>query len=612
MQPTSSHGSTPKPSGLFAVVCLAIASRLHPEWTAVTIADAAGQVGTHPERVCRLATRCKSAFEATLGSLTRIGRPPIDRADSRGASERALLSSLLEVASGILRQVSLRRAAFRNFIVGSFERLAALHPSLTLKRFAEFLGISERTLRNWRRRPTSKMDQALAGDRSAQAPPPRSSTSVPQGPGRVRRPRFGFDVTLPDTQYAGDTTDLAVFGVPLKMMAAQDIGGRDFDLLDAAVIDTRESAEQISQLLESVLSKGGGEQVHTDQGRPYMAWVVATALEDLKAEHAPQVEGDPCGKATIERAFRTVKDIARPIFAVTNRLAAAFPDLSLPELAKSAADLIVRFLLRAYQAGARAAWRSSAERGNIDLEALARASDESRERARVADESARLLLTRAHEALSIPGSVSAFIRRFRSFPIPVLQRAERAFATQAHRDDIANRSAYFSGLVFRFNDEHARIQQSERVREQEVRRRRQDRAQAETITDHRDRDPASWFFEGLEYLAYHWIPQLGQLLFDGIGAGTGNMQAALQRLIDLHGFQPAVDIARGVIQGFLLSPPSHVPREALPALASVAERLLVGLPTPVPTPAFTPRIPPDILRRTGSPPRPGPSPFLRT
>ena len=41
-----------------------------------------------------------------------------------------------------------------------------------------------------------------------------------------RRPRFGFDVVLPQTQIGADTTDLNAFGVPLKLVAAQDIGGR--------------------------------------------------------------------------------------------------------------------------------------------------------------------------------------------------------------------------------------------------------------------------------------------------------------------------------------------------------------------------------------------------
>lgn len=129
MPPTSSHGPTPKPSALLAVVCLAIVHRLYPEWTAISLADAGREVGVRPERLSRLATRCIGAFESVLASLTRIGRPSVDRAGTWQASESALLDALLEVASAILHQVSFRRAAFRDIVVGSFERLVVQHPS---------------------------------------------------------------------------------------------------------------------------------------------------------------------------------------------------------------------------------------------------------------------------------------------------------------------------------------------------------------------------------------------------------------------------------------------------------------------------------------------------
>jgi hypothetical protein len=46
-------------------------------------------------------------------------------------------------------------------------------------------------------------------------------------------------VFLPGTQVGADTTDLSVFGVPLKLVGVQDIGGRDRSLFDSVVIDTR-------------------------------------------------------------------------------------------------------------------------------------------------------------------------------------------------------------------------------------------------------------------------------------------------------------------------------------------------------------------------------------
>ena len=74
------------------------------------------------------------------------------------------------------------------------------------------------------------------------APPPEKKRPKKLSP---RRPRFGFDVTLPDTQVATDTTDLEAFGVSLKLVAAQDVGGRDQDLFDSIIVDNRESADHV-------------------------------------------------------------------------------------------------------------------------------------------------------------------------------------------------------------------------------------------------------------------------------------------------------------------------------------------------------------------------------
>lgn len=54
-----------------------------------------------------------------------------------------------------------------------------------------------------------------------------------------------------------------------------------------------------------------------------MVQLTRDVLEQLGADHGPQREGDPLGKATIERAFGTVKSIARPLLAITDKLAEA-------------------------------------------------------------------------------------------------------------------------------------------------------------------------------------------------------------------------------------------------------------------------------------------------
>ena len=50
------------------------------------------------------------------------------------------------------------------------------------------------------------------------------------------------------------------------------------------------------RVLTEALAERPGSQVLTDQGTPYMAAATRDALDALGAEHAPQKEGDPCGK----------------------------------------------------------------------------------------------------------------------------------------------------------------------------------------------------------------------------------------------------------------------------------------------------------------------------
>lgn len=140
----SSHKSIPKPSAFLALVSLAIVHRLRPEWVCVPLHEAARTEGVSPERLSRLATRSIEPFESVVRSLTKIGRPPIDRAIPEREREVSLLSALLGVAALILRTVSFRRAAVRQLILGAFARLRIDHPGLTQKRFAESLGLSER------------------------------------------------------------------------------------------------------------------------------------------------------------------------------------------------------------------------------------------------------------------------------------------------------------------------------------------------------------------------------------------------------------------------------------------------------------------------------------
>jgi hypothetical protein len=600
-----SHIQTPRPSSLLALVCLVIVHRLRPQWTAISVRDAVHAESLSPERISRLASRAIQIFELALATLCRRGRPPADDAATRVESDHAITAELLRVATSLLTQLLPHRlpAAARALLIGAHLRLHAAHPQLTQKRFCDALAIPTRTFRTW-----------LTQTPSIQIPAPQDQRSEP-GRRPLRRGRFNFNVLLPDTQLAADTTDLSAFGVPLKLIAAQDVGGRDQDLFDAVIVDDHENAALVIDVLSQALADSPGAQAITDQGTPYMAEATTAAIEALEVEHAPQKEGDPLGKATIERAFGSLKKIAAPLLAITDSLAAAVPALKSPALAKTFAKIVITALLRAYQAGARAARRADTQRHGLDPDALTRAAQQSREQARAGDRSARLLLSHIHGAYQIDIPLANFIRQCRGFPLPVLREAEQGFARQAHRDDIKKRAAYFAAIVRACNDNFraARVREQAAARDQ-AQRNADNRTAQQRLDRWHDR-PAEWLASALETIAASWLPDRHELLFGGVGAGTGYLRRAVARLTELLGPASASDTALGVIENFSQTWRPQIGDSGVAAVRAVFERHLSALPTPNatdrPTNDFDRKFATAILHPTGPPRRPAPPRHLR-
>lgn len=361
----------------------------------------------------------------------------------------------------------------------------------------------------------------------------------------MRRGRFGFDVTIPGTQYAADTTDLEAFGVPLKLIAAQDIGGRDDALFEAVIVDERESAAHVAEVITSALSGREGAQVITDQGTPYMAEATRRVMDELDVEHAPQKEGDPIGKATVERAFGTVKSILGPLLSITNRLADFVPQIQQPELAKPFTRVCIAMILRAWQSGARAAREAIRARGDIKPEKLDELAKASRERAIARERSARLLLAHIHEIYYLGRSADAFIRAFKGYPLVVLREAERAFRAQLHRDDLQSRSAYFAAIVRRLYEEHKRARARRRRDQADFEAQRIEMEQRLHIEAQRTGDPGRAMREALDLMALQWRPVERVLLYGGEGLGLGRLRVALRKLFEVHPKALAEDIANG-------------------------------------------------------------------
>lgn len=582
---------------MLALVALGVVSRLRREWLAVELQDAARAEQVSEQRLSRLVTRAVVAFEATLAVLTRRGRPPRRDAERDVGAELALTRELLAVTTALLARIEVKRRDARDLVVGAWQRLR-LQAGMTQRRFCEALALPDRTLRAWLARPVAP---SCASPRvPPQAPPPKP----PRPP---RRRRFGFDFTLPGTQVGADTTDLEVFGVPLKLIAAQDIGGRDASLFDAVLVDDHESAELVVSVLAQALAGKEGAQAITDQGTPYLAKKTRDALSELGVEHAPQKEGDPCGKSTVERAFGSLKSIAAPIISVLKRVSDAVPALRDVALAKAAATLVVTALLRAYQHGARAARAADTARGGIDADTLAQRAEETRERARADDHSRRLLLGNLHALYALPGSAQVFINAFAKVPIEVLRDAERAFQSQVHRDDIRDRKSYFGAIVRKYLAEHriAVLRDVHHQRDASLLAREQAERDAQRASWRSD--PAQWLRDALALLAVQWDARAGALLFDGAGLGLGMVTAALRHIFGVYDARSAEDLVAGVLHGFHLASRERLGADGVAAVTALVERQRDVLRTRAPTVGVALPERPAILAPTGQKPRPPPS-----
>lgn len=581
---------------MLALVALGIVHRLRPAWLAVELKDAAAGEKVSAERLSRLVTAAIAGFEGVLAALTRRGRPPRRRDEDDVQAELDLTRELLAVATALLARVTQRRRHARDLVVGAWQRLSS-RAGMTQRRFCDALALSDRTLRAWLTQPA-----AAPASPPAPAPPP-----APPKPRPPRRRRFGFDVTLPGTQTAADTTDIELFRVPLKLIAAQDVGGRDASLFDAVLVDDHESATLVVAVLEEALQGKQGAQVITDQGTPYLAQETREALSRLGVEHAPQKEGDPCGKSTVERAFGTIKSIANPIFDVLNRVADAVPALRDAALAKASTTLLLTSLLRAYQCGARAARTAEVARGGVDSDTLTRLAHETRQKARSDEHSRRLLLAHIHALYAFPGSAPVFVNTFARYPISVLREAERALQTQVHREDIRDRKSYFGALVRKAYEQH-RLAVARDVRQHEdAARLAAEQAQRDAQRAAWSNDPARWLRDALHTLAAQWDHGTRSLLFDGEGLGLGWAIAAMRRLRALHDPHAADDIVAGTLHAFRLTHLAHLGPEGVAAIVDLVERRRDALDMRTRNVDVAISVVSATMRPTGQRPRPPPS-----
>ena len=496
MPPPASQEFPPKSSLSLALVCASLVADYDPSWLARPVARLIPDGGPRPEWVSRIKARLRGAFADLVEAATRRGRRPAPPTDHRAP----VLEALLAIATRLLAlsTVPVRRHAVQAELVCAFDRVHRDH-GVTARAFCAALALSERTFRSWQDRPP----------RPPAPPPPR-----PPRPPRNDRAtgRFALEATAPDTQLGGDTTDLCVLGVDLKLVGVQDIGDRERCLYDAFAVDVRESNALIASAVRDAVAGREGMQLVTDQGTPYLAEAAQQAYDAIGVEHAPQREGAPTEKATVERGFGTIKTALAPIFDVLNRIATAVPVLRQPVLARHVATLLVATFLRVYATGRR---HLGHPLDGQDPDVLRAIVEEQRERARAETRSVRLFLESVHAEYAMPGSCEAFVRTFRRFPLEDLRDAERRFRVHACRCKVRVCDRYFAAVVRDVHEAGVARRSVERRRRCSEARARRARADTAQRTAELDAHPECRLHEALDVLAQTWLPDSRSFVFDG-------------------------------------------------------------------------------------------------
>jgi hypothetical protein len=589
----ASQDLPPKSSLLLTLVCASIVADHDRSWLAAPVAQLIPDGGPRADRLSRLKARVRDLFADLVEAATRRGRRPASPRDHRAP----LYGALLAVATRLLAQsrVPVGQRAVQDELVCAFERLSAEH-GVTAREFCAAIALPERTLRSWQHRP-------------AKPPPPAPSPPPPSPPPNDRTTgRFDLDVTAPGTQLGGDTTDLTVLGVGLKLVGVQDIGDRERCLFEAFEVTERESHEVVARVVADAAAGRDGLQLITDQGTPYLADAAKQAYDAIGVEHAPQREGTPTEKATVERGFGTVKNALAPVLDLLNHVAGAVPDLRQPVLARHVATLLVATFLRVYAAGRR---HLGHPLDGQDPDVLRAIVEQQRAKARAEDRSVRLFLEAVHAEFAMPGSSEAFVRAFRRYPLDDLHDAERRFRAYACRCQARLCDRYFAAVV---RDVHER---NRARRSAEWRQRRADgdarRARAGDATRAADLDahPERRLHEGLDVLADTWLPEAGRFVHDGQLARTWIRRAI--GLLHLREPVAAADCLEAHVRSWLAARPSITP-SLCEAVRGVLRDVITNL-----RPAATPHDPAALVGAILSPStrnhddnqRPPPSPHLR-
>jgi hypothetical protein len=501
-----------KPSWIVAVIAALIVHQYNRQWLAGPVSELAGLDKTAQERFSRLNRRLLAPIEDLVDCAVRRGRPP---AQATPGNRIELLESLLAVAVSLIAHVPVYKRSIQDRLVQAFERMRGKH-GIEARTFCKMLGLKERTFRNWRKRAGSA------------PPPPREKPPGKQGKRKsAQTGRFELFHLVPDIQAMADTTDMSVLGVPLKCIAVQDPGKRTSRLFEGFGVFTQENADHVIEVVRTSMADRPGMQLLTDQGTPYLAELARRAYDEMDLDHAPQREGSPTEKATLERAFGMVKTSLRPLFDLSNRLAGLLPSLKNPELSRSLGQLLMAVYLRVYINAARTESHPLEGAGAEQIRVVA---EQQREAGRKENRSRRLLLEQIHDAYAMEGSRGVFVRAHRHHALEDIQEAERLLRDKACRCQVRTCDRYFAGILRNVSERAKARRNTMRAERQETLQRKSDRQKAIQEKISLEENPERMLYEALQWLADQWIPITKILLAQGRGPGRVLLRKATERL----------------------------------------------------------------------------------
>lgn len=501
-----------KPSEMLALVCASIANEYNNNWISAPMAELARCEGVRPERISRAKSRVFQAMEKLVASSTRRGRKKETEKDSARVE---VLESLLKVSADLNRHAPLYRRDLQDQLVECFKRLKAAH-KITSRMFCNFLGLKERTFRSWRKRPV-RIPKPV--------PTPSEKKKKKRHPGETGR--FSLFKLIPGLTAQADTTDVELLGVPLKLIAVQDPGDRKRKLLEGFHLDARESAQEVIEVVQGTLAPG--TQLATDQGSPFMAEAARLAYEDRQVDHAPQREGTPTDKATLERAFGTLKQAMEPLFALTNHMAAVVPGLKNTQMAQSLGKLLIAIFLRVWFTAANT---EPHPLENVPASQLHVIAEQMREDIRKEEKSKKLFLAQIHDMYRMDGSKTSFVRVHRHHALEDIRETEQILRSKACRCQTRCCDRYFTGILQNVAERNIPCRRAQRNEQTQRHDRKKEKDQMDKdrslLLEHPDR----MLSEGMDILSFLWKPALKSLLSTGKAPGRNMLKEAISILAE--------------------------------------------------------------------------------